>query len=162
MCTVRDGTNGICGHWYVFAGVDGGPGGSGCSPRLTQLDDRLADRFDAQTSCGQHVGRDAALLAQQPEQQVLGAYVLVRQPVGFFGRVLERPLAGSAEWDFVGLRDFLAAVRRRTMSLRKSSRATTGSREDPATKPLASFSTPRRMCSGSTALDPSWRTSERA
>ena len=32
--------------------------------------------------------RAAALLAQQPEQQVFGAYVVVQQPVGFFARVL--------------------------------------------------------------------------
>jgi hypothetical protein len=38
-----------------------------------QLDDRLTGSFDPQASCRQHVGRDAALLAQQPEQQVFGA-----------------------------------------------------------------------------------------
>ena len=32
-----------------------------------QLDDRLTDGFDPQASCRQHFGRDAALLAQQPE-----------------------------------------------------------------------------------------------
>jgi hypothetical protein len=57
----------------VFAGVGGGPGGSSLRAATKQLDDRLTDRFDAQASCHQHFGRDAAFLAQQPEQQVLGA-----------------------------------------------------------------------------------------
>jgi hypothetical protein len=53
-----------------------------------RFDDRLTDGFDPHASCRQHVGRDAALLAQQSEQQVFGAYVLLQQAVGFLGGVL--------------------------------------------------------------------------
>ena len=102
-----------------------------------QLDDRLSDRFDPQSSCREHFGRDAALLAQQPEQEVFGAYVIVQQPVGFFGRVLQHALAGSAERDIVGLRDFLAPREATDDVAAKVVEGATGSREDPTAKSLA-------------------------
>lgn len=51
--------------------------------QAVQRNDRLANRFDPQASGRKHFGRDAARLAQQPEQQVFGAYVVVQQLVGF-------------------------------------------------------------------------------
>ena len=52
---------------------------------VEQLDDVLADGVEAHPLLHQDGGGDAALLAQDAEQQVLGADVVVQQPVGFFG-----------------------------------------------------------------------------
>jgi hypothetical protein len=84
-----------------------------------------------------HFGRDAALLAQEPEQEVFGAYVIVRQPVGFFGRVLQYALAGSAERDLVGLGDCLAAREAPDNVAARVIEGTSDSREDPAAESLA-------------------------
>jgi hypothetical protein len=105
--------------------------------KTEQLDDCLTDRFDPQASCRQHFGRDAALLAQQAEQQVFGACVVVQVPVGFFGRILQRALAGRAERDLVGLGDFPTPREVTKDVAAKVVDEATGSREDPAAKPFA-------------------------
>ena len=145
MWTVRDGTNGMCGQSvgvrrrrrraWQFRPI--------AAPR--QLDDRLADGLDRQASCRQHFGRDAALLAQQSEQQVFGAYVAVRQPIGFFGRVLQCTLAGRAEGNVDRLRDVLAASEATATGdvAAKLVEGVTGSRKDPGAKPVAFVQHPK-------------------
>src|SRR5262249_3113528 len=103
----------------------------------TQFDDRLAHDFDPQASCRQHFGRDATLLAQQPEQQMFGADEFMRQLVGFVGGVLQRALAGGAEGHSVGLRDRLAAGKTADDVAAKVVEGNTRPREDAAADPLA-------------------------
>jgi len=108
-----------------------------------QLDDRSTDHFDAQASCRQHFSRNTADFVQQPEQQVLGAYVLVQQPVGFFGRILQRALAGSAERDLLRVRDSLAARDATDDVMTHIVEGALGSREDAAAKSLALVQDPQ-------------------
>ena len=53
----------------------------------------LADRRQAQPALGQDLRRKALLFAQQSQQQVFRADVLVRKPLGLFRRVRQHPLA---------------------------------------------------------------------
>jgi hypothetical protein len=101
------------------------------------LDDRVTDGIDPQASCRQHVGRDAALLAQEPEQQVFGSDVLLQQPIGFFGGVLQRTLAGRAERDLVGLRNFRAGSEATEDVAANIVEGDAASLEDSAAKPFA-------------------------
>ena len=64
---------------------------------VEQRDDVLADGVEAHPLFHQDRRRDRALLAQDAEQQVLGADVVVQQPVGFFGRELQHALGFRAE-----------------------------------------------------------------
>ena len=68
---------------------------------------------------------------------MFGAYGIVQQSVGFFGRVLQHPRAGSAERYLLGLRDFLAAREATDDVAAEVVEGDTGSRENPAAKPLA-------------------------
>ena len=56
-------------------------------------------------------GGHTALLAQDAQEQVLGADVVVQEPVSFLGRALEDALGLSAERDFDRGRDLLAEDR---------------------------------------------------
>ena len=78
---------------------------------VEQLDDVLAHRVQAHPLFHQDGGRDRALLAQDAEQQVLGADVVVQQPVGLFGRELQHALGFGAERDLDRGRDLLAEDR---------------------------------------------------
>jgi hypothetical protein len=73
---------------------------------------------------------------------VFGAYVTVQQPVGLFGGILQRALAGRAERDLVGLRDFLTPPEVTDDVAAKVVESATGSRQDPAAKPLAFIQDP--------------------
>ncbi len=64
---------------------------------IQQLHDVFAHLMQPHPFLHQDGGRDRALLAQDAEQEVLGADVVVQQPVGLFGRVLEHALGLGAE-----------------------------------------------------------------
>ena len=72
-----------------------------------QVENFLADFFQLQAQVHEHLGGDAFLLAQQAEQDVLGADVVVVQVAGLFHRVLDdllgpRRLRQLAHRDHVG------------------------------------------------------------
>ena len=66
---------------------------------VQQLDDVLANGVQAHPLLHQDGGGDGTFLAEDAEQQVLGADVVVQQPVGFFGRELQHALGFGAERD---------------------------------------------------------------
>ena len=68
----------------------------------------FADGGQAQTALVQDLGGEALLFAQQAEQQVLGADVLVVEPLGFFGAIGQHALALVAERQIDGSRNLLA------------------------------------------------------
>ena len=68
---------------------------------------------------------------------MFGTYGIVQQPIGFFARVLQHALAGSAERDIVGLRDFLAPCKATDDVAAKVVEGAAGLREDPAAKSLS-------------------------
>ena len=72
-----------------------------------QVEHFLADFFQLEAQVHQHLGGDAFLLAQQAEQDVLGADVVVVQVAGLFHRVFDdllgpRRLRQLAHRDHVG------------------------------------------------------------
>ena len=69
-------------------------GGDFLALRARQL---FADGGEAQAALVQNFGGEALLFAQQAQQQVLGADVLVVQALGFFGAVGQHALAFVAE-----------------------------------------------------------------
>ena len=75
---------------------------------VQQLDDVFAHGIEAHPLFHEDGGRDRALFAQDAEQQVFGADVVVQQAVRFFGRELQHPLGFGAERDFDGRRHLLA------------------------------------------------------
>ena len=81
--------------------------------------------------------RDRALFAQDAEQQVLGADVVVQQPVGLFGRELQHALGFGAERDLDRGRDLLAEHRAAFDFLADVFEGQVRAREDPARQPLA-------------------------
>ena len=78
---------------------------------VQQLDDVLADGVEPHPLLHEDGGGHAALFAQDAEQQVLGADVVVQQPVGFLGGALEDALGLGAERNFDRGRDLLAEDR---------------------------------------------------
>ena len=81
--------------------------------------------------------RDRTLFAQDPEQQVLGADVVVQQPIGFFGRELQDALGFGAEGDLDRGRDLLAEHRAPFDFLADAFERQMRARKDPARQPLA-------------------------
>ena len=78
-------------------------------PMPQQVEYLLADVLQLQTQVHQHLGRHSLLLTQQPQQQVLGADVVVVEILGFFESVLDdllgpRRLGQLAHRDHVGSR----------------------------------------------------------
>jgi hypothetical protein len=63
--------------------------------------------------------------------------VLLQQPIGFFGGGLERTLAGRAERDLVGLRNFRAGSEATEDIAAKIVEGDAASLENSAAKPLA-------------------------
>ena len=72
-----------------------------------------------------------------PEQQVLGADVVVQQPVGLFGRELQHPLGFRAEGNLDRGRDLLAEHRAPLDFLADAFEGQVRAGEDPAGQPLA-------------------------
>ena len=104
---------------------------------VQQLDDVLADGVQAHPLFHQDGGGDRPLLAQDAEQQVLGADVVVQQPVGFFGRKLQHALGFGAERDLDRGRHLLAEDRAAFDFLADVFEREVRAREDPAGEPLA-------------------------
>ena len=78
---------------------------------VEQRHDVLADRVQPHALFHQDGGRDRALLAQDAEQEVFRADVVVQQPVGFFRRELQHPLGFRAEGNLDRGGDLLAEDR---------------------------------------------------
>ena len=68
----------------------------------------LADGLQLQPALVQNLGGKALLFPQQPEQQMLGADVLVRKPLGLFGGIGQHALALIAERQIDAGRNLLA------------------------------------------------------
>ena len=64
---------------------------------VEQRDDVLSDGVEPHALLHQDRGGDRSLFAKDAEQQVLGADVVVQQPVGLFGRELQDALGFCAE-----------------------------------------------------------------
>ncbi len=75
---------------------------------VQERDDVLPDGVEAHPLLHEDRRRDGPLLAQDAQKQVLGADVVVQQPVGFLGGILENALGLGAEGDFDRGRDLLA------------------------------------------------------
>ena len=78
---------------------------------VQQLDDVLADGVQPHPLFHEDGRRDRPLLAQDAQQQVLGADVVVQQTVGFFGGKLQHALGFGAERHLDRRRDLLAEDR---------------------------------------------------
>ena len=104
---------------------------------VEERDDVLADRVQAHPLFHQDGRRDRALLAQDPEQQVLGPDVVVQQPIGLFGRELEHALGFRAERNLDRGRDLLAEHRAAFDFLADGFQGQVRSGEDPAGEALA-------------------------
>jgi hypothetical protein len=82
-------------------------------------------------------GSDRSLFAEDAEQQVLGADVVVQQPIGFFGGKLQHALGFRAERDFDRRRDLLAKDRAAFDFLADTFKGEMRARKDSARQPLA-------------------------
>ena len=78
---------------------------------VQQLDDVLAHLMEAHALFHQDRRGHRTLFAQDPEQEMLGADVVVQEPIGFFRRELEHTLGFGAERDFDRRRHLLAEDR---------------------------------------------------
>ena len=74
---------------------------------VQELDDVLADGIEAHPLFHEDRRRDRALLAQNAEQEMLGADVVVQQAIGFLRRELQHTLRFGAERDLDRGRDLL-------------------------------------------------------
>ena len=104
---------------------------------VQQLDDVLAHGVEPHPLFHEDGRRHRPLLAQDAEQQVLGADVVVQQPVGLFGRKLQHPLGFGAERDLDRGRDLLAEDRPAFDFLADVLEREVRARENPAGEPLA-------------------------
>ena len=104
---------------------------------VQQLDDVLADGVQPHPLFHEDRRGDRPLLAQDAEQQVLGADVVVQQAVGFFGRKLQHALGFRAERDLDRGRDLLAEHRPAFDFLADVLERQVRAREDPAGEPFA-------------------------
>ena len=98
-------------NWSRTSEVDGAPsagaaGGGGLLALVAgeQLDDLLADPVEVGAELDQHLGGDALALADQAEQDVLGADVVVAELQGLAQRQLEDLLGPRGEGDVPGRR----------------------------------------------------------
>src|SRR4030095_11382105 len=76
-----------------------------------QLDDVFADLVEPHPLLHEDGRGDRSLLAKNAEQQVLGADVVVQEPVRLFGGVLQDALGFSAERNLNGGRNLVAEDR---------------------------------------------------
>ena len=110
--------------------------------------DVLADRVQAHPLFHQDGRGDRALLAEDPEQQVLGPDVVVQQPVGLFGRELQHALGFRAERNLDRGRDLLAEHRAPFDFLADGFQGQVRAREDAAGQPLALADQPEEQVLG--------------
>ena len=102
-----------------------------------QLLDVLADALQPHPLLHEDGGGDRALLAQDAEQQMLRADVVVQQPVGFVGRKLQHALRFGAEGNLDRGRHLLAEDRAAFDLLADAFERQVRAREDAARQPLA-------------------------
>ena len=104
---------------------------------VEELDDVLADGVEAHPLLHQDGGGDAALFAQDPEQQMLGPDVVVQQPIGFFGGAAQNALGFGAERNLDRGRHLLAEDRAALDFLADVFQGQMRARKDPARQPFA-------------------------
>ena len=104
---------------------------------VEQLYDVVADRVQPHPLLHQDGGGDGAFLAQDTEQQVLGADVAVQEAVGLLGGVLEDALGLPAEGDFDRGGDLLAEDRPTLDFLPDALEGKVRALENAARQPLA-------------------------
>ena len=104
---------------------------------VEQLDDVFAHLMEAHAFFHQDGGGHRALFAQDAEQQVLGADVVVQQPIGFFGRELQDALGFGAEGNFDRRGHLLAKDGAAFDFLANIFERQVGAREDPAGQALS-------------------------
>jgi hypothetical protein len=90
-------------------------------------------------------GRHRALLAEDAEQQVLGANVVVEQPVRFLGGVLQYPLGLGTERDLHRSGDLLAEDRAALDLLANAFERQVGARENATREALAFTDQPEQQ-----------------
>src|SRR5262249_49017053 len=78
---------------------------------VQQLDDVFADRVQPHPLFHEDRRRDRSLLAEDAQQEVLGADVVVQEPIGFFRGKLQHALGFGAERDLDRRRDLFAEYR---------------------------------------------------
>ena len=99
---------------------------------VEQLHDVVAHRVQPHALLHEDGGGDGSLFAQDSEQEVLGADVVVQQAVGLFGGRLEDALGFGAERDSDRRRDFFAENRTAFDFLADVFERQVRAREDPA------------------------------
>ena len=104
---------------------------------VEERDDVLADGVQAHPLLEQDGGGHRALFAQDAEQQVLGADVVVQQPVGLLGGKLQHALGFGAERKLDRGRDLLAEDRPAFDFLPDVFEREMGAGEDPAGQAFA-------------------------
>ncbi len=103
---------------------------------VEQRDDVLPDGIQAHAFFHQDGGGHRPLFAQDPEQEVLGADVVVEQPIGLFRGELEDPLGFRAERDLDRRRNLLPEHRPPLDLLADAFERQVGTRENPARQSL--------------------------
>ena len=99
---------------------------------VEKLDDVLADGVEAHPLLHEDGGGDAPLFAQDPEKQVFGPDVVVKQPIGFLGRATQNPLGFGAEGNLDRSRHLLAENRASLDFLANVFQGQVRARKDPA------------------------------
>ena len=87
---------------FGLAGADAGAGGFLALVAGEQLDDLLADPVEVGAELHQHLGSNALTLADEAQQDVLRADVVVAQLQGFAQRELQHLLGAGGEGDVAG------------------------------------------------------------
>ncbi len=115
---------------------------------VQQLDDVLAHRVQPHPLFHQDGRRHGSLFAQNPEQQVLGADVVVQQPIGLFGRRLQHPARLDAEGDLDRGRHLVAKDRPPFDFLADAFEREVRARKDAARQALAFPNEPQQQVLG--------------
>ena len=115
---------------------------------VQQLDDVLAHARQPHPLLVQDRRGDRPLLAQDAEQQVLGADVGVQQPVGFLGGELQDALRFGAERNLDRRRDLLAKDRPALDLLADALERQVRARKNPARQSLAFANQPQQQVLG--------------
>ena len=115
----------------------------------------FADGGKPQAALVQNLGGEAFLFAQQTQQQMLGADVLVAEPLGFLGAIGQHALALVAQRQIDGRGNLLANRGVPSICLRMDSTAACERRNRFASV-LSSRNRPRSRCSVSMNGLPNW------
>ena len=104
---------------------------------VEKRDDVFADGVEAHPFFHQDGRRNRSLFTEDPEQQMLGADVVVQQPIGFLGGKLQHALGLGAERDLDRGRDLFAKDRAPFDFLANALEREVRAGKDPARQPLA-------------------------